>query len=185
MNSPFKHIWDQENMTQGNYERELKEVLSGNEDVIKSLTKTCNEEEKEGYYRAKDIPFVVVRGAGSLGIDLVAARGDVSFLIEVKSSNDDVLYLSNQKRLTEQAEDMIEISTKTKLLPIYAYRLKGQRGDKWRLFTLDIEGLSKKYRLLNKKLPKAKTTVHDNYKLPWEHGIPLNEFLSYLGRLLG
>ncbi|MFP4608215.1 MAG: Holliday junction resolvase [Candidatus Natronoplasma sp.] len=172
-------------MAQGKYERELKGILTGDDEVIEGLTKTCNEDEKEGYLRSKDIPFVVVRGAGSLGVDLVAVRGDVSFLIEVKSSNNDVLYLSDQKRLIEQAENMIDICTKTKLLPMYAYRLKGQRGDKWRLFTLEIEGLSKKYRLLNKKLPNVKKTVHDNYKLPWEDGIPLNEFLSYLGRLLG
>ncbi len=171
-------------MAQGKYERELKDVLTGNEEVIEDLTKTCTEKEKEGYMKARDIPFVVVRGAGSLGIDLVAARGDVSFLIEVKSSNDEVLYLSNKKRLTEQAEDMIDICTETKLLPMYAYRLKGQRGDKWRLFTLNIDGLSKKYRLLNKKLPTVKKTVHENYKIPWKDGIPLNQFLSYLGRLL-
>ncbi|MEF8832450.1 MAG: Holliday junction resolvase, partial [Candidatus Thermoplasmatota archaeon] len=119
------------------------------------------------------------------GVDLVAVRGDVSFLIEVKSSKDDILYLSDQKRLKEQAAKIEEICHDTKLLPIYAYRLKRHRGDKWRLFTMDIEGLSKKYRILNKKLPSVKTTAHDNYKLPWEDGMPLSEFLGYLGRLLG
>ncbi|MBS3816373.1 MAG: Holliday junction resolvase [Candidatus Thermoplasmatota archaeon] len=172
-------------MAQGKYERELKSILSSDEETIDEVTKTCTEEEKEGYYQVKDIPFMVVRGAGSLGVDLVAVRGDVSFLIEVKSSKKDVLYLSDQKRLTEQAEKIIEICTKTKLLPIYAYRLKGQRGDKWRVFTLEIEGLSKKYRILNRKLPNVKKTVHDNYKIPWEEGMPLSDFLSYLDRLLG
>ncbi len=172
-------------MAQGKYERELKDVFSGDEDMIEELTKTCSEEEKQGYLCVKDIPFLVVRGAGSLGVDLVAVRGDVSFLIEVKSSKKDVLYLSDQKRLTEQAEEIKKICDETKLLPIYAYRLKGQRGDKWRLFTLEIDGLSKKYRVLNKKLPNVKTTVHDNYKIPWKEGMELNEFLSYLDRLLG
>ncbi len=172
-------------MAQGKYERELKDIFSGDEEMIEDLTKTCTEEEKEGYDSVKNIPFLVVRGAGSLGVDLVAVRGDVSFLIEVKSSKKDVLYLSDQKRLTEQAERIKEICHEAKLLPIYAYRLKGQRGDKWRLFTLQIEGLSKKYKLLNKKLPNVQTTVHDNYKIPWEDGMELNEFLSYLDRLLG
>jgi len=172
-------------MAQGKYERELKSVLSGDEEVIEGLTKTCTEDQKEDYYRVRNIPFLVVRGAGSLGVDLVAVRGDVSFLIEVKSSKDETLYLSDQKRLKEQAEKIEEICTDTKLLPIYAYRLKRHRGDKWRLFTMDIEGLSKKYRVLNKKLPSVRTTVHDNYKLPWEDGMPLSEFLGYLARLLG
>lgn len=172
-------------MAQGKYERELKGVLSGDEEVIQDLTKTCSEEDQEAYSKAKNIPFLVVRGAGSLGVDLVAVRGDVSFLIEVKSSKDDVLYLSDQKRLTEQAEKIKEICLETKLLPMYAYRLKGCRGDKWKLFTMEIEGLSKKYRILNKKLPNIKTTVHDNYKIPWDEGMPLSDFLNYLDRLLG
>ena len=172
-------------MAQGKYERELKNILSGDKEVIEDLTKTCSEDQKEAYYKVQNIPFLVVRGAGSLGVDLVAVRGDVSFLIEVKSSKDDVLYLSDQKRLKEQAEEIEKICDETKLLPIYAYRLKRHRGDKWRLFTMDIEGLSKKYRLLNKKLPSVKTTVHDNYKLPWEDGMPLSELLGYLSRLLG
>lgn len=172
-------------MAQGKYERELKSILSGDEEVIEDQTKTCSEARTEDYRKVKDIPFLVVRGAGSLGVDLVAVRGDVSFLIEVKSSKDDVLYLSDQKRLTEQAERIKEICTETKLLPMYAFRLKGCRGDKWRLFTMEIEGLSKKYRVLNKKLPNVKTTTHDNYKIPWEEGMPLSDFLSYLDRLLG
>ncbi len=171
-------------MAQGKYERELKGVLSGDEEVIKDLTKTCTETEQNAYEKAKDIPFLVVRGAGSLGVDLVAVRGDVSFLIEVKSSKEDVLYLSDQKRLTEQAQEMKQICLETKLLPMYAYRLKGCRGDKWKLFTMDIDGLSKKYRILNRKLPNLKTTVHNNYKIPWEEGMPLSKFLNYLERLL-
>ncbi len=172
-------------MAQGKYERELKSVLSGDEEVIESLTKTCTEDQKKDYHKVQNIPFLVVRGAGSLGVDLVAVRGDVSFLIEVKSSKDETLYLSDQKRLKEQAEKIEDICTDTKLLPIYAYRLKRHRGDKWRLFTMDIDGLSKKYRVLNKKLPSVKTTVHDNYKLPWVDGMPLSDFLAYLARLLG
>ncbi|MFP4000311.1 MAG: Holliday junction resolvase [Thermoplasmata archaeon] len=172
-------------MAQGKYERELKNILSGDEEVIEDQTKTCSEEQTEDYHKVKDIPFLVVRGAGSLGVDLVAVRGDVSFLIEVKSSKKDVLYLSDQKRLTDQAERIKEICTETKLLPMYAFRLKGWRGDKWRLFTMDIDGLSKKYRVLNKKLPNVQTTSHDNYKIPWHDGMPLSEFLSYLDRLLG
>ncbi len=171
-------------MAQGKYERELKSILAGDEETIEDSTKTCTDEEIEKYREVEDIPFLVVRGAGSLGVDLVAVRGDVSFLIEVKSSKDDVLYLSDQKRLTEQAERIIEICTDTKLLPIYAYRLKGCRGDKWRLFTLEIEGLSKKYRVLSRKLPNVQKTTHGNFKIPWESGMPLNEFLAYLSRLL-
>jgi len=171
-------------MAVGKYERELKGILTADEEMLEGVTKTCTEEEKSRYHDIKDIPFMVVRAAGSLGIDLIAVRGEVSFPIEVKSSKEDVLYFSDGTRLTEQAEDMIDICTSSRLLPIYAYRLKGQRGDKWRIFSLDVEGLTKNSKVLNRKLPNIEKTVHDNLKMPWESGMPLNEFISYLKYLL-
>ena len=127
---------------------------------------------------------MVVRAGGSLGIDLIAIRGEISFPIEVKSSKKDVLYFSDEERLTEQAEWMRDECTNSKVLPLYAYRLKGTRGDKWRIFTMEVEGLSKKQKVLKRKLPKLEKTTHGNYKLSWENGMPLNELLSYLKYLI-
>ncbi|KAA0008275.1 MAG: Holliday junction resolvase, partial [Thermoplasmata archaeon] len=50
------------------YERELREILSGNKDVIERVTKSCSEEEKQKYFKIMKKPFIVVRAAGSLGI---------------------------------------------------------------------------------------------------------------------
>jgi len=170
-------------MTVGPYERELKGILTADEEVIKGATKTCSKKEKSRYKEINNIPFIVVRAAGSLGIDLIAVRGELSFPIEVKSSKEDILYFSRGK-LTEQAEDMIDTCTTTRLLPIYAYRLKGQRGDKWRVFSLNVDGLTKKSKVLDRKLPTVEKTDKDNLIMPWENGMPLSEFISYLNHLL-
>ena len=56
------------------YERELKFLLSGDSKIINKMVKTCDETEESGYRRMEDQPFVVIRAAGSLGVDLVASR---------------------------------------------------------------------------------------------------------------
>lgn len=172
-------------MVTGTYERELRGVLSGDEEMLASLTKTCTPEERSGYYRILGIPFMVVRAGGSLGIDLIAVRGEVSFPIEVKSSKKSVVYFSDEERLTEQAEQMIYMCTNSGVIPLYAFRLKGERGDKWRIFTLDIPELTKKQRILNNRLPHIETTSHGNYKMDWHKGMALNNFISYLEHLIG
>ncbi len=171
-------------MVTGMYERELRGVLSGDEDMLASLTKTCTEAEKSDYYSIRDIPFMVVRAGGSLGIDLIAIRGEVSFPIEVKSSKKSVIYFSDEERLTEQAESMIDMCSMSGVIPLYAFRLKGERGDKWRIFTLDIKGLNKKQKLLNNRLPHLQTTTHGNYKMDWNQGMPLHRFIAYLKHLI-
>ncbi len=172
-------------MVTGMYERELRGVLSGDEEMLAHLTKTCSEEERRDYYSILDIPFMVVRAGGSLGIDLIAIRGEVSFPIEVKSSKKNVVYFSDEERLTEQAETMIEMCTMSGVIPLYAFRLKGERGDKWRIFTLDIRKLNKKQCVLNRRLPHIQTTAHGNYKMDWCQGMPLHRFIAYLKHLMG
>lgn len=68
------------------YERELKYLLSGDEKTINKMVKTCSDGERRAYMSVMEEPFVVVRAAGSLGMDLVALRWDFSFPIEVKST---------------------------------------------------------------------------------------------------
>lgn len=171
-------------MVTGNYERELKGILSGDEEVLDSATKTCDDTEKNRYHSVKDIPFMVVRAGGSLGIDLIAVRGEISFPIEVKSSNSDKIYFSDEARLLEQAEWIEDECSASRVLPLYAYRLKGVRGDKWRLFTMEIDGLSEKHGVLQRKIPYLEETTHGNYKMSWENGMPLHKFISYLKHLI-
>ena len=162
------------------YERELKGILSGDEKILERCLKTCSPVERENYRGILSKPFIVIRAAGSFGVDLVAIRGDYSFPIEEKSSAKTVLHFSGSQRLTEQAEHLRCECEKAGVIPLYAYRLKGFRGDAWRMFTLDIEGLEGRNKLLYSRLPHVSHTRNGNLVLRWEEGMPLNTLISYL-----
>lgn len=165
------------------YERELKYLLSGDEKAIVKMIRTCDESEKKAYMSIIEEPFVVIRAAGSLGMDLVALRWDYSFPIEVKSSADGILHFSRNPRLSEQAERMRCECARSHLLPIYAFRLKGFRGDPWRVFTLPLEGnLKGSMGFLQRLVPSMRTSPNGNYIMKWDEGMKLSEFLDYMMR---
>ena len=163
-----------------NYERELKRILQGDIDTINNVTKTCSKDEKEGYFKIKEKPFVVIRSAGSLGVDLVALRGDISFPIEVKSSKYKKVRLANNPQLKEQARKYEKACREANLLPIYAFRLKSFRGDSWRIFTLESESLKGIAKRINNRLAKVHKTKDGYYILKWDEGWPLHRFIDYL-----
>ena len=70
-------------MTASQYEREIKGILEGDNKILSKITKSCSAIEKNNYNKIHDKPFIAIRAAGSFGIDLVAVRGDISFLLEV------------------------------------------------------------------------------------------------------
>lgn len=145
------------------YERELKGILSGDEEIIKKVAKSCSDDEKEGYYKIIEKSFLVVRGAGSMGVDLVAIRGDISFPIEVKSSGNDTIRFSQASgRQQEQAEDMQKECERAEVIPLYAFRLKKFRGDSWRIFIIDIDKLVGRMKTLHRRIPKIPTTKGGN-----------------------
>lgn len=164
------------------YERELKGILSGEEEVLRKITKTSTPEVAAQYMRARQRPFLVVRGAGSLGVDLVALRGDVSFPIEVKSASKDVIHFADAgKRNQDQAEQMQRECSRASVIPLYAFRLKGgPRGDPWRVMTLPTENLPPRIQVLYDRIPKVEKTAAGNYALRWQHGMPLHKFVDYL-----
>lgn len=163
------------------YERELKALLAGDQKTISKMVKTCDARECEGYSSALSSPFLVIRAAGSLGVDLVALRWDFSFPIEVKSSADDVLHFSKNPRLGEQADKMRDECSASHLIPIYAYRLKSIRGDPWRIFTIPSDSrLRGRNELLKKRIPHFETTGNGNYVMRWGDGMKLSDFLSYM-----
>jgi len=163
------------------YERELKNILEGDEKILGRITKTCSTLERDDYYSVMTRPFAVVRAAGSLGVDLVVLRGDISFLVEIKSSISDTLHFSSVSgKLQEQAQRMCRTCEKTKTLPVYAFRLKGQRGDSWRMFTMDLSGLDGRAQILHRRLPKLQTSKNGSYIMRWQEGLPLSEFIRYL-----
>ncbi len=168
-------------VAKGIFERELKGILQGDLEMLDKVTRSCDEEETVNYKRIHDSPFIVMRAAGSFGVDLMALRGDIGFPIEVKSSKFSTLRFSQSTRVTNQAEEMIEKCGKAGLVPIYAYRLKGRRGDAWRLFTLPVKKQFKgQQRTLYRRLPKARVTPKDYFVMKWEDGFPLNEFIDYI-----
>lgn len=170
-------------MNASQYERELKGILEGEHKILKKITKTCSVLEKDNYLKISQRPFAVIRAAGSFGVDLVATRGDISFLTEVKTSVNNTLHFSSMNgKLQKQAESMIGICEKTNTLPIYAFRTKNFRGDSWRIFTLDINNLSGRLKILHKRIPKINKTKSGNFVMNWEEGMPLSRFISYLCR---
>ncbi|MEM4257564.1 MAG: Holliday junction resolvase [Candidatus Thermoplasmatota archaeon] len=165
------------------YERELKGILEGDTKLLEKITKSCDILEKTKYLCITKKPFIVIRAAGSFGIDLVAVRGDVSFLIEIKASVEDVLHFSSvDGKLQRQAEWMHRTCETTKTLPIYAFRLKGFRGDCWRLFTLDVSCLEGRLKIVHNRLPKLAQSINGNYIMRFHDGLPLAEFIAYICR---
>jgi len=163
------------------YERELRGILEGNTKTLQKVVKSCSTLEKECYLQIIDKPFAVIRAAGSLGVDLVAVRGDISFLVEIKSSSTPTLHFSQMSgKLQQQALRMKALCQKTKTLPIYAFRLKNIRGDTWRFFTLDIKNLSGKTGIVHKRLPKLEMSKNKNYIMHWDHGMKLADFIRYI-----
>ena len=168
-------------MNAGQYERELKNILEGETKTLSRITKTCSVIEKGNYLMISEKPFAVIRAAGSFGVDLVATRGDISFLTEVKTSFGKTLHFSSVGgKLQKQAETMRKACERTKTLPIYAFRTKGQHGDSWRVFTLDVKGLEGRTGLVHRRIPTLKKSKSGNYIMEWKEGMPLSDFISYL-----
>ncbi len=162
------------------FERELKGILRADEDMLARVTKTCDDGERDGYYKIRERPFMVIRGAGSLGIDLVAIRSDLSLPIEVKSSVNDVLRFSRSEKLAIQAQVMMDDCSRVGLMPIYAFRYKRHRGDAWRIFTLDVGPINGRLRVVYQRLPKIAPSKDGNLIMRWHDGMPLNKFIDYL-----
>ena len=170
-------------MTGSQYERELKGILEGESKILSKITRTCTAMEKDNYLRINDKPFAVIRAAGSFGSDLVAIRGDISFLVEIKTSIKDTLHFSSiGGKLQKQAESMRDTCNKTKTLPIYAFRLKNYRGDSWRIFTLDVNDLEGRLGVLHRRIPMLRYSRDGNFIMRWNEGLPLSDFILYLCR---
>ena len=165
------------------YERELRAVLAGIPKGVDAVTRSCDSVAKAKSRQVIDRPFLVVRAAGS-GMegsgDLLALRGDLCFPIEVKSSKKPKLYLSG--RTWDQYQSMIYEGKRCDLMPLYAYRLKGVRGDAWRIFRVEVGKLSGRLGILTRRIPALPLTRNGKEFLDWEQGMPLHQFLSLVCR---
>lgn len=160
------------------YERELKGILQGDEEVIAKVAKSLEEHVKSAFYKIKKRPFIVVRAAGSFGIDLVAVREALSFLIEVKASKEELFHFSDSQRLKDQAENLKSLCARAGVIPLYAFRLKRAGEDPWRIFTFDIPELKSVSTLLYQKIPKINKTQSGNYVMVWREGLAIHKFIE-------
>lgn len=165
------------------YERELRAVLAGSPDGVRAVTRSCTEVQRARAMQVIERPFLVVRAAGS-GMDgsgdLLALRGDICFPIEVKTRADKKVYISGQ--MMNQYEAMREIGEKCGLMPLYAHRLKGVRGDSWRIFRIDTKNLSGPLAALSRRIPTLPLTKTGKPHLDWDQGLPLHQFLGVVCR---
>ena len=165
------------------YERELRAVLAGEIKGVRAIIKSCTEVERARAMQVVQRPFLVVRapGSGSEGTgDLLALRGDMCFPLEVKSSKVPKQYLSG--RTMDQYEALRVTGERCGLLPLYAYRLKGVRGDSWRIMRVEVKSLTGKLRHLSRSIPKLPLTKNGTPHLDWEKGMPLHRFLALICR---
>lgn len=164
------------------YERELKGLLAGEDETLRKVTKALDPDVAKSYLKVQSKPFLVVRAAGSLGVDLVALRGDVSFPIEEKSAASGVIHFSDAGgRANEQAERMAAACGRASVIPLYAFRQKNMRGeDPWRVFALPTTGLTGRIQVLYDRLPKVPRTPGGSFVLRWSEGMPLSRFIDYL-----
>ena len=165
------------------YERELRAVLAGSPDGVRAVTRSCTELERASAMQVVQRPFLVVRAAGS-GMegsgDLLALRGDMCFPIEVKTRADKKVYFSGQKE--DQLLAMKEIGEKCGLMPLYAHRLKGVRGDSWRIFRVETSTLKGRLATLIKRIPALPLTRTGKPHMDWDQGLPLHKFLGIVCR---
>tara|TARA_B100000925_G_scaffold76754_2_gene54196 strand:+ start:316 stop:939 length:624 start_codon:yes stop_codon:yes gene_type:complete len=168
----------------GQYERELRAVLAGIPKGVEAVTRSCDSLAKAKAMQVIERPFLVVRAAGS-GMegsgDLLALRGDICFPIEVKTSKKSKLYLSG--RTWDQYQAMIYEGKRCALMPLYAYRLKGVRGDSWRIFRVEVGKLSGRLGMLTRRIPSLPVTRNDKPYLDWDKGMPLHKFLALVCRV--
>ena len=163
------------------YERELLHVLAGSSDGVDAVTRSCSPEERVRMRSIIEAPFLVVRapGSGSEGTgDLLVLRGDAAFPIEVKCSKEPRLYLSG--RTLDQHDALVATGERTGLMPLYAYRLKGTRGDSWRIFRVETSHVSGHMERLVAHVPLLPLTSRGRPHLDWDQGLPLNRFVHLL-----
>ena len=63
-------------------------------------------------------------------------------------------------------------------MPLYAFRLKGVRGDSWRIFRVETDTLHSKLRQLAPFIPSLPKTRNGKPYLNWNDGLALNEFIA-------
>lgn len=154
---------------------------------MRSYARSLPSSERVEFEKIIDQPFLVVRGAGSLGFDLVAMRWSLSFPIEVKASSDDAIHFTAASgRANAQLAAHRAAIARVGLSVLYAYRRIGLRSaEPWRIYRgSDATGRGV-LALVCRGLPPLSTTREGNAVLRWEEGQALSRFLARARSLLG
>ncbi len=169
------------------YERELRTLLEGDPASVRSYARSLSPEARGEFERLIEEPFLVVRGAGSLGFDLVALRREVSFPIEVKASSEVVIrFTAASGRAAAQLESHRRAVARVGLTALYAYRRLGLRGEEpWRVYLAGASPVGGMLGAICRRVPPVNATREGNGVLRWAEGLPLSRFLAqvhYLAR---
>lgn len=162
------------------YERELRDLLQGDRSTVLRYAKAIDPAERPSLERVLRAPFLVVRGAGSLGFDLVALRRELALPVEVKASAETSIHFTAASgRAAEQLEAHRTAVERVGLVAVYAYRKIGHRdGDPWRLYSAARIPQGGSLGLLARRLPPVERTRDGNAVLRWQNGMPLVRFLA-------
>jgi len=168
------------------YERELRTLLEGDRGAVRAYARGLPPEDRAGFEEIVEAPFLVVRGAGSLGFDLVALRREFALPLEVKATSEDVIrFTAASGRAEIQLAAHRRAVGRVGLTVLYAYRRLGRRGEEpWRLFLASDPPERGVLRLICRRLPPVNTTRSGNGILRWQEGMPLSRFLSTVRELL-
>ena len=168
------------------YERELRSLLEGTPAAVRSYARALPPELRTSFERLTDEPFLVIRGAGSLGFDLVALRREFAFPLEVKASSEGVIrFTAASGRADAQLAAHRAAVGRVGLTVLYAYRRLGHRSEEpWRVF---LAGPAPEWGVLKylcRRLPPVNTTREGHGILRWEEGMPLSRFLDQVRFLM-
>ena len=162
------------------YERELRSLLSGDAPSVRAYSRSLPPDQRADFERLIDEPFLVVRGAGSLGLDLVALRREFAFPVEVKASSEPVIrFTAASGRANAQLSAHRAAVARVGLMVLYAYRRLGRRDEEpWRLFVTGTPPDTGILRFVCRPLPPVATTREGNGILRWDDGMPLSRFIA-------
>jgi hypothetical protein len=147
---------------------------------VRSYTRALPPEERTSFERLIAEPYLVIRGAGSLGFDLVALRREFAFPLEVKASSDDVIrFTAASGRADAQLASHRRAVGRVGLTVLYAYRRLGRRSEEpWRIFLASEPPTWGVLRIICQRIPPVSTTREGHGILRWEEGMPLSRFLE-------
>lgn len=162
------------------YERELRTLLEGDPGAVRSYGRALPAERRPAFERLIAEPFLVIRGAGSLGFDLVALRREFAFPLEVKASSEDVIrFTAASGRADAQLAAHRAAVGRVGLTVLYAYRRLGRHPEEpWRVFLASPPPEWGVLKYICRRLPPVSTTREGHGILRWEEGMPLSVFLE-------